>query len=351
MSRSGSWDPRDLRTSSLSRSSTSRIELPNLPGVRRDLINYNPTLYKKYKASISTEQLEPLVDLTAPLAEEFSLMSYFENPDNFNLIQRLSPFPRSGSAYNDEAGRYSLKSQLRDRELKTRSLPYSSLASVPTFVTNTSRTTRFLAYFSERTMEKGVEITKSRKVEIILYLDDNTIEITEPKVENCGIVQGRILKRHQVPRSGQRGEWSPSQIITLDDFYSGSQLQIYNRIYYIVDCDNVTRKYLEDMGTPFGNPVPLPDNLYMPIGSRPIATRSESRGTRADSPSKRGAGIDSYHILPIFAAISLLAITQLLHNKHYMYQIHCSIHRFLPVWHTGFKIFWDMGRHRCTIWR
>lgn len=39
-----------------------------------------------------------------------------------------------------------------------------------------------------------------RKVKIYYYLADETLFITEPKIENSGIPQGVFLKRQKVPK-------------------------------------------------------------------------------------------------------------------------------------------------------
>ena len=63
----------------------------------------------------------------------------------------------------------------------------------------------FKAYFKEPVHESPVENYRVRKVEIHYYLDDDTIYITEAKIENSGIPQGVFLKRHKAPK-GDSGE-------------------------------------------------------------------------------------------------------------------------------------------------
>ena len=107
-----------------SMSSMSMPELPNLPGVRRDLSLINPKLYRDFKKSLSQESLqeEPM----PRVEEENSLLSYFESSDKMHEFSKmLSPFPNSGDSYNDISGRYSLISQQQDRLQKSRALPYS----------------------------------------------------------------------------------------------------------------------------------------------------------------------------------------------------------------------------------
>lgn len=257
-------------------SSVSMPELPNLPGVRRDLSLINPKLYREFKASMSQESLheEPM----PRVEEENSLMSYFENSSKVHeFSQILSPFPANGRAYNDISGRYSLVSQQQDRLKKTRALPYSSSGDLPAFITNEGRVCSFIAYFNEVPRE-GIE-DRSRVVFIKLFLEDNSIEMVEPRVENSGTTQGKFLKRHQVFKTGTR------EVFTLDDFYCGAELNIYNRIYTIIDCDNHTKRVLESQGKPFGNPLPLPGTVYDPK-SRAGMSRAATRKTPKETKNK-----------------------------------------------------------------
>lgn len=58
------------------------------------------------------------------------------------------------------------------------------------------------------------------------FLEDDTIFISEPKVENSGIPQGVFLKRHKVPREdGREGTY------TWQDFNAGTEISIYARVY------------------------------------------------------------------------------------------------------------------------
>lgn len=236
--------------------SISFNDLPNLPGVRRDISQINPKLYSQFRASRSHELLptpgSPGFGIAEEegLPEEDSLLSYFEDPSKAGQFSRiLSPFPSDGSAYNDISGRYSLVSQRKDRVLKTRTLPYSSTDNLPLYVRQGSRVCRFLAYFYEPATE--VTDTRCRKVEIKVYLEDNSIEIIEPRIENSGSVQGKFLKRHQIFKPMARiTATERKQIYTIHDMKAGAELDMYNRIYVVVDCDKATREYLEEIGEP-----------------------------------------------------------------------------------------------------
>ena len=257
----------------------SLTELPNLPGIRRDISASNPKLYKEFMASqgIDASASQSMVMRNS----RSELQSYFDDPVNQDFLSTtLSPYPSQGNAYNDVNGRYSMRSQQSDRLSKSRSLPYCSIDNAPAFVKSKKEQCRFLAYFREKPLPDEIvkPTTKlSRKVEITIHVDDNTIEITEPKVNNCGLMQGRILRRHQIMKPAGTASGNSSMIYTLSDFFSGAQLEIYQRIYTIVDCDNYTRRKMEREGIPFGDRLPLPSDTYVPINNKaPPRTGSAS---------------------------------------------------------------------------
>ena len=108
-----------------------------------------------------------------------------------------------------------------------------------------------------------METRRSRLVEIDIGVADNAIQIVEPAVLNSGLSQGKILKKHQIPkpqngyteRGGPlaSGEIRQIPIYTVDDFYAGAEVNIYNRIYTVYDANEVTKTYLASIGRPFGD--------------------------------------------------------------------------------------------------
>jgi len=70
-------------------------------------------------------------------------------------------------------------------------------------------------------------------------LEDDTLHILEPKVENSGIPHGVFLKRHKIqnPAEGRDYNWR--------DFSIGMELEVYGRRFKIVDCDDFTWKFFE----------------------------------------------------------------------------------------------------------
>ena len=200
-------------------------EIPNIPGMRRDIAASHPMLYKQFKASHpgSSDHLSTSFGsgnsscdsslASSPNRSHINSAAVVQNntvlgEDNFNfsdsyysamkssydikeLTLSIQSFPTQAESYNDLSGRYSMRSQQLDRSLNMKALPYSNLDSVPHFVANGKEPIcRVLAYYTEKVPYNGIEQERARKMEIMFFLEDSTIEIIEPYIPNCGIVQG-----------------------------------------------------------------------------------------------------------------------------------------------------------------
>ncbi len=99
----------------------------------------------------------------------------------------------------------------------------------------------FKVYFQEPVVEDRNENFRVRRCILYFYLEDDTVHIIENRVENSGIPQGVFLKRHKLPVQGKQDtthKWT--------DFCLGMNLNVYGRIFRIVDCDEFTRKFYAD---------------------------------------------------------------------------------------------------------
>jgi EF-hand domain-containing protein 1 len=79
-------------------------------------------------------------------------------------------------------------------------------------------------------------------------LEDDSIYIGEPKIENCGIPQGVFLKRHKIPRANGEGTYHWT------DFNLGINIDIYSRVYRIYACDRFTCEFFESQNQELNPP-------------------------------------------------------------------------------------------------
>lgn len=83
------------------------------------------------------------------------------------------------------------------------------------------------------------------------------MHIIESRIENAGIPQGIFLKRHKLPVHDKQDttyKWS--------DLKLGMNLNVYGRVFRIVDCDEFTRSFYADQGVELGTPEGFPEDLF-----------------------------------------------------------------------------------------
>jgi Ca2+-binding EF-hand superfamily protein len=109
---------------------------------------------------------------------------------------------------------------------------------------------RFYCYFKEAVVETNLENYRVRKCVLMYYLEDDTCLITEPKVDNSGIPQGTLIRRHRFPAPA-------GGYIAPEDLRIGSELSVYGKCIKLTDCDGFTREYFKSLGLdqPAGTPI------------------------------------------------------------------------------------------------
>lgn len=111
-------------------------------------------------------------------------------------------------------------------------------AIAPAWLKHDRQVLRFYAYFQEAVHENPKENFRVRKCAICFYLEDGTMLVSEPKMENSGIPQGNFVKRHRIPKPG-------GGYYTYHDLKVGITISIYSRAFRITGCDDFTRKFFQ----------------------------------------------------------------------------------------------------------
>jgi hypothetical protein len=128
-------------------------------------------------------------------------------------------------------------------------------AIAPAWLKHDRQVLRFSAYFQEPVHESPKENFRVRQCVVYFYLEDGTMTVVEPKVENSGIPQGTFVKRHRIPRPKEQGggHYQPK------DLKLGATVVLYCRAFRIVDCDEFTREFYEQaIGADVGLPEDIP---------------------------------------------------------------------------------------------
>lgn len=129
----------------------------------------------------------------------------------------------------------------------------------PAWLKHDKQVLRFYAFFQESVVERWDENCRYRNVIVMYHMEDGTIRVQEPKVENSGIPQGLFLRRHRVPRPDGTGLVGP------DDFHIGEDITIYGRTYHITGCDRFTRWFYEENGIDVGEDEPLLQDQWQKV--------------------------------------------------------------------------------------
>jgi len=114
---------------------------------------------------------------------------------------------------------------------------------------------RFYGFFKEAVVETNLENYRVRKCVVYYYLEDDTCHIIEPRIDNSGIPQGNLVRRHRFP-APNGGYISP------EDLRVGADLSVYGKVIKLVDCDTFTREYFTSCGLEQPAGVPIDDDPW-----------------------------------------------------------------------------------------
>jgi len=110
----------------------------------------------------------------------------------------------------------------------------------PAWLQHDRQVLKFFAHFQEPVHESPKENCRTRECVVHFYLEDGTMMIDEPKVENSGIPQGVLVKRHRVPNPDKGGA-----LYTTDDLGPCKTIEVYSKRFRITACDDFTQAFYE----------------------------------------------------------------------------------------------------------
>ncbi|ETN65018.1 EF-hand domain-containing family member C2 [Anopheles darlingi] len=102
----------------------------------------------------------------------------------------------------------------------------------------------FYGYFQEALTEVDRLPYQVRKVRILYYLEDDTMQVSEPRTLNSGIPQGCLVTRQRIPRPPPYD----GAFTSLLDLNINHTVQLFDRVYTITGCDEFTRRFLNRLG-------------------------------------------------------------------------------------------------------
>ncbi|CAH1183331.1 unnamed protein product [Phaedon cochleariae] len=145
---------------------------------------------------------------------------------------------------------------------KSKALP----SFTPHYVLYDQKCLTFRAFFKQAVVESPDEFFRVRHVNLIYFLEDDTITVIEPRVPNSGIDQGRLIRRGKIPKNDGGAYWH------WKDFDVGKDLVMNGIVFHTVDCDLFTREYMASQGLVMADTEEMPVDPY--IFNRHLQKRS-----------------------------------------------------------------------------
>ncbi|BES87230.1 EF-hand domain-containing protein [Nesidiocoris tenuis] len=113
----------------------------------------------------------------------------------------------------------------------------------------------FKGYFTQEVPNSPEESDRIRKIEFIYFLEDDTVLVREPAIENAGFPQGRLVTRGKILKEdGAALHWK--------DLNNRIKIPINGTVYNLCACDRFTRDFLESQGIEVEEGEELPDDPY-----------------------------------------------------------------------------------------
>ncbi|XP_018117414.1 EF-hand domain (C-terminal) containing 1 L homeolog isoform X1 [Xenopus laevis] len=137
---------------------------------------------------------------------------------------------------------------------------------IPSYVAFDKKVLRFEGYFQETVPLSPDEHYRVRRITLYYYLEDDTISVVEPAVENSGIPQGTFIKRQRHPKNenGDPYHWK--------DLNVGINITLYGRTFRVINCDTFTQEFLESEGIELNPPEGIPSDPYTELRRQPDRT-------------------------------------------------------------------------------
>lgn len=130
--------------------------------------------------------------------------------------------------------------------------------NMPSWVAFDKQVLCFDAYYQEGVQESRNEQFRVHHCKVYFYLEDDSIQVIEPRLKNSGLPQGTILRRHRIAKPPPNDE----QFFNVDDFNVGKEISLYGRTYRLTSCDEFTQNFLRKLGVKVALPEKIPGDPY-----------------------------------------------------------------------------------------
>jgi len=141
-------------------------------------------------------------------------------------------------------------------------------AFIPAHVAWDKKVLKFNGYYKQTVHESPDEYFRVRPVDVFYYLEDDSISVIEPHVENSGMPQGKLIKRQRLPKNDAGDSWH------WKDINLGMTLTFYGKNFHVTNCDSFTKDFLESEGQVVNGPEQIPVDPYITRRAEKAALRT-----------------------------------------------------------------------------
>ncbi|XP_014284484.1 EF-hand domain-containing family member C2 [Halyomorpha halys] len=132
---------------------------------------------------------------------------------------------------------------------------------VPSWIVYDKQVLSFDAYYLESMIESGMFCNYMvRNCKIIYFLEDGTMKVVEKPVINSGLPQGVIMKRQKIKIPGMENK---ADFYGILDLNVGKEIELYGKVFKIINCDVFTRKFLNRLGISVPEGSTSPQDPYL----------------------------------------------------------------------------------------
>ncbi|KAL0281144.1 UNVERIFIED_CONTAM: hypothetical protein PYX00_002220 [Menopon gallinae] len=159
--------------------------------------------------------------------------------------------------------------------------PRRETKELPGWIAYDKQILTFEAYFQQAAWEIHNIPYQIRKVKILFFLEDGTVQVNEPRVDNSGMTQGTLIYRQRIRFPKPMDE----NFYEMIDFNIGKNVELYGKVFRIVNCDNFTRQFLNRMGIFVGDPLDYPEDPQSAVEAKKKDETMGRKPRKRDPPS------------------------------------------------------------------
>jgi len=131
---------------------------------------------------------------------------------------------------------------LRDSEQNcTMLIPKAAKRDLAKMMANNRKILRYTGKMKELPGRPLTNADLDRVFVVQYFLADDTVMIFEPPIRNSGIIGGKFLERMEVYREGT------TELLQPQDFFVGANLMIYCRCFELLEADDYTYNFMEEV--------------------------------------------------------------------------------------------------------